>query len=193
MTRPAPEFVRMIPTKRLGDSGHTVHIQASTAECQQLAQAFDLIGISRLEAEVNIRRWRGPKGLAVDGTLSADVTQTCIVSLDDLPAQVVEPFQRRFLRAELLATEGSQEDVLVDPEADDPPDPWDGDAIDIGALVAEHFALGLDPYPRKPGVSIEKAQSGPKSRPKADLSTRDDELAKRPNPFAILKDRFPKA
>ena len=26
--------------------------------------------------------------------------------------------------------------------------------IDLGALTAEFFALGLDPYPRKPGVEF---------------------------------------
>ena len=35
---------------------------------------------------------------------------------------------------------------------EDEPDPIIDGKIDLGALAAEFFALGLDPYPRKPGV-----------------------------------------
>ncbi|HEY1452267.1 MAG TPA: DUF177 domain-containing protein, partial [Roseiarcus sp.] len=33
-------------------------------------------------------------------------------------------------------------------------DPVIDGKIDLGALTAEHFALGLDPYPRKPGAEF---------------------------------------
>ena len=37
-------------------------------------------------------------------------------------------------------------------------DPIVDGKIDLGALAAEFFALGLDPYPRKPGVSFESPE-----------------------------------
>ena len=40
-----------------------------------------------------------------------------------------------------------------------PPDPIIGGQIDLGALVAEFLALGLDPHPRKPGVEFEKPRN----------------------------------
>ena len=39
---------------------------------------------------------------------------------------------------------------------EDEPDPVIGGKIDLGALTAEFFALGLDPYPRKPGATFEQ-------------------------------------
>ena len=45
------------------------------------------------------------------------------------------------------------------------PDPIVGGRIDFGALTAEFLALGLDPYPRKPGVSFEAVQAGEDPRP----------------------------
>ena len=42
--------------------------------------------------------------------------------------------------------------VLLDGE--DAPDPIVDGKIDLGALAAEFLALGLDPYPRKPGVAF---------------------------------------
>ena len=36
----------------------------------------------------------------------------------------------------------------------EPPDEIVNGQIDLGALTAEFLALGLDPYPRKPGVDF---------------------------------------
>ena len=51
---------------------------------------------------------------------------------------------------------------LVEPlsaglETGDPPDPIIGGKIDLGALASEFLALGLDPYPRKPGAKFQPA------------------------------------
>ena len=37
----------------------------------------------------------------------------------------------------------------------DSPETFSGDTIDVGALAEEFFELAIDPYPRKPGVSLE--------------------------------------
>ena len=36
----------------------------------------------------------------------------------------------------------------------DPPEPVEDGHIDLGAVAAEFLALGLDPYPRKPGIAF---------------------------------------
>jgi hypothetical protein len=36
----------------------------------------------------------------------------------------------------------------------EPPDEIVNGQVDLGALTAEFLALGLDPYPRKPGVDF---------------------------------------
>ena len=43
-------------------------------------------------------------------------------------------------------------------EAEEPPDAIVDGKIDLGALAAEFLALGLDPYPRKPGASFESSE-----------------------------------
>ena len=53
---------------------------------------------------------------------------------------------------------------------EDEPDPLVDGKIDLGALAAEFFALGLDPYPRKPGVAFEPpAEPEPQATPFAVL------------------------
>jgi hypothetical protein len=54
----------------------------------------------------------------------------------------------------------------------DPPDPIVNGRIDLGALASEFLALGLDPYPRKPGVEFK--------------SLTEDADDARPSPFAVL-------
>jgi len=48
----------------------------------------------------------------------------------------------------------SEEPVTFSIADEDEPDPIIDGKIDIGALAAEFFALGLDPYPRKPGAQF---------------------------------------
>ena len=55
------------------------------------------------------------------------------------------------------AAETAPDDVVRMGERD-PPEPIENGRIDLGAVTAEFLALGLDPYPRKPGVAFE---SGP--------------------------------
>ena len=58
---------------------------------------------------------------------------------------------------------------------EDEPDPVIDGKIDLGALTAEFFALGLDPYPRKPGAVLdeERTNSEPTDSPFAALGQRD--------------------
>ena len=44
-----------------------------------------------------------------------------------------------------------------------------GGRIDFGALTAEFLALGLDPYPRKPGITFEPVVAGEEAGPFAGL------------------------
>ena len=56
---------------------------------------------------------------------------------------------------------------------EDEPDPIIEGKIDVGALAAEFFALGLDPYPRKPGVEfVALAESPPADSPFAALAAK---------------------
>ncbi|MEX6814044.1 hypothetical protein AB2C52_34490, partial [Pseudomonas aeruginosa] len=53
----------------------------------------------------------------------------------------------------------------TDAEDADIPDPIVGGRIDFGLLTAEFLALGIDPYPRKPGVVFEAVQLGEDVKP----------------------------
>jgi hypothetical protein len=60
-------------------------------------------------------------------------------------------------------------EVVIDLEADDPPDVLDGDSVDLGLYVVEHLALDIDPFPRRPGAVFEAPPALPETSPFAAL------------------------
>ena len=75
------------------------------------------------------------------------------------------PGKKSDRRRDLKALDDDVEpDLLIDID-DDPPDPLTGDNVDLGAVVAEFFALALDPYPRKPGAAFADAAEPQENAP----------------------------
>ena len=98
----------------------------------------------------------GQDGVRVSGAVHGELTQTCVVSLEPFAATVDEDIDVRFApRSEEDSVRGPKRETETFSIADeDEPDPIIEGKIDVGALAAEFFALGLDPYPRKPGVEF---------------------------------------
>lgn len=168
---PAPHgFRRLVTVAKVGESGHTSTIEAKPEELANIAEYLDLVALGSLKAEVQLNRWRG-KGLRVTGKLTADATQSCVVTLDPIEARVEAEFERRFLPEVDLEHEQSKEhEVFVDPEGEDPPEPLARD-IDLGEVIIEELSLNLDPYPRKAGVEFEDAATAaPRESPFAKLA-----------------------
>lgn len=173
---PAPHgFRRTIGVNKIGEQGLRQTIAATEPERAKIAEFLGLQQLSSFVAELDLKRWRA-KGVVVSGTFKADVVQTCVVTLDPLPAHVEGGFERRFEPPENVRgeVEGPSE-ILVDPLAEDPPEPM-GREVDLGEILVEELSLNLDPYPRKPGVEYQS--EAPEQR--------------RENPFAALAKLKPK-
>jgi uncharacterized metal-binding protein YceD (DUF177 family) len=127
-----------------------MRLEADEAERAALAEALELIGLDSLTADISVRPWRG-EGVRVMGTVRASLRQECVVTLEPVETTVEETFDVR-LHPDVVESET----VEVDPEAPDPPERMTSDMVDVGALALEHFVLGIDPYPRAPGVAFEQ-------------------------------------
>lgn len=149
-------FSYPIEVETVPEQGLDVSISADEAARQALAKADGLPAITSLEAEFHVAR----KGLAlfnVSGTVRAWVTQTCVVSLEPFESEIVEDVDVDFAESAAVLEATARAGSLVSPPGAperDPPDPIIDGTIDLGALAAEFLALGLDPYPRKPGVEF---------------------------------------
>jgi uncharacterized metal-binding protein YceD (DUF177 family) len=121
--------------------------QARTA----IAKRAGVIDVSRLEASFDVTR-HGRDGLRVVGEVSATVGQTCVVTLEPIEETIEEPVDLVFLPAR--AGEPTEEGEIEVPLEDEPEVLVD-DGVDLGAIATEFVVLGVDPYPRKPGVVFE--------------------------------------
>lgn len=141
-----PEFPRPLLLERIGAAGHDLTVTADATECAALAIRMHLPAIQSLACRFRVRTGPGDRFVA-EGQLRASVTQTCIVSLDDFPVEVVEDFVVHFVPA---GTEDEDPDLDAVDEI-----PYAGDTIDLGEAASEQLALALDPYPRKPGAALD--------------------------------------
>lgn len=136
-----------------------------------IAKSLDLVALPRFTAEVRLTQWLD--GLELKGRWDADVTYRCGISLDAFDDSLEGDIAIRAVPATSPAAvqedEGDAETELT-LDSVDPPDILDGDILDVGALLVEHLALELDPFPRKPGAVFE---APPAEDP--------------PSPFAVLK------
>ncbi len=152
-------FSRVVRVDSLPKEGQTVTIEANAAERKALAAFLKLPSIEALGASLALMR-SGSGGVRVTGAVHAELTQVCVVSLEPFPATIDEEIDLRFAPR---ADDGAARRAAAEPQTfsmteEGEPDPIVDGKIDLGALAAEFFALGLDPYPRKPGVSFESPQ-----------------------------------
>ena len=157
MTKAAP-FSRVVRVDALPPEGQTVTIEATPAEREALASFYELPAIAALTATLRLEPW-GRGGGRVAGSVRGALTQICVVSLEPFPATVDEAIDVRFA-PQAGADSGfptAKETQTLSLNDEDEPDPVIDGKIDLGALAAEFFALGLDPYPRKPGAAFEQS------------------------------------
>lgn len=160
-----PVDVRAVPPK-----GTSVLIEPDEGRRAALARALDVVSVDALRAELLVRPWGGD-GMMVEGEIRASVVQRCVVTLDPVAADIVAPVEATFAPegSPLLAGPDALE-FEVDMEAADPPEPFDGRSIDLGAVVAEFLSLALDPYPRRAGAELPDAARDASTHPFAALS-----------------------
>lgn len=194
--------------------GVDVKRTATADERQALAQSFGLPAIHSLDA--TFRLSGTAKRVKLRGEVRARVEQICVVTLEPFESDVTEEIEVDFAaerprrdtddwgeeadiprarsdRSNASRRKPEPENRVADlrvPETD-PPDAIVDGHIDLGSLAAEFLALGLDPYPRKPGVAFalgdddmddaiagEPAAHGEPANPM--------EKAGKPSPFAKL-------
>jgi uncharacterized metal-binding protein YceD (DUF177 family) len=133
-------------------------IAATDAELTAIAGMLDLVALKRLVLSYRLDRVGGSR-LRLTGQLQADVTQTCVVTLDSVETQIEVPVAVEFWPAarveelERSAEETGGEGLLDWPEA-----VVDG-RIDLGPVIYETLATSLDPYPKRPGASFDRLQN----------------------------------
>jgi uncharacterized metal-binding protein YceD (DUF177 family) len=160
---PVGPLTRPIDIIHMPAKGTEVHVHATAEECAALARDFKIPAIRALSGDFIIDKTA--KGIRVRGRVKADITQTCVATLEDFDSTVDEEVEVDFAQPE-----GMPAAPPTDEYDFEPPDEIVNGKIDLGALTAEFLALGLDPYPRKPGVAFEQGEEAKEESPFAALA-----------------------
>lgn len=159
---------------RLGQSGDTVSFAATPEERAAIARWSGVGAVEAFSARADLRKL-SPSRFALDFTLTADVVQSCVLTLEPVPAHIERRFARemhfagpiRRGEAPPLASE-----AIVAPEEDEPPEEITSLHYDLAGPVLEEYILSLEPYPRAKGAEF-GLETPPDDRPES--------------PFAALK------
>lgn len=155
-------------TMRLSETGRGKVKRSLSPDDAQLPVIAKRIGVDSLKslsAEVVVSSWMD--GAELRGSLTAEIIQTCGVSLEPIEETVCGVFDVRILPADSDNLPDPEADI--DPEADDPPDVLEGEEIDLAAYVVEHLALEIDPFPRKADAVFEPPEIEGETSPFAAL------------------------
>jgi len=156
----APEFSFVLAVDKIPAGGMEVTLKAREPECRALAERFGLLDITKLQAELSVNRQSNDDTIAVSGPMRAEIIQSCVVTLEPLSAIIDKRIETLYVPPNLVDPDNENIEAL------------ENGLIDLGELVAQHLGTGLDPYPRKPGLSFVEAEYGESVKPE--------------NPFAKL-------
>ncbi|MDX2308336.1 MAG: DUF177 domain-containing protein [Hyphomicrobium sp.] len=160
----------------ISDAGLRVVRTATPAERAALAAALALPSIEALEVTYRIEPDRHHL-YRMTGRLRADLTQTCVVSLEPVAAVVEEEIdvvfvdQRSDTDDEASDAEEADREILSGPDEE----LIENGRFHVGQIVYEVLSAGLDPYPRKAGAEFDWTDAKAAAESAAS------------NPFAVLK------
>lgn len=145
------EFSRPVKARRLPPA--PLVLTADAEERAALAQRFGVIAVEALRAEVSLRPDK--QAILAEGSLVADLVQTCGVSGEDFPVRIEETLALRFVPR---APPTEEEIELTAEECDEIE--FEGESLDLGEAVAQSLGLAIDPYARGPSADAVRKQAG---------------------------------
>lgn len=142
----APEFSRVVEVDEIGPNGRELTLAAEPGERAALARRFGLEDLTDFEGKARLTAL-GEGRVRLKVTFSADVIQSCVITLDPVASHISDQFEVTY--APVPRNEDDAE-VVIDMDAEDPPEALLEGKIDIGEMMAQHLAMQIDPYPRAP-------------------------------------------
>ena len=140
-------FSHAVLARDIPPGGKRFRVQADEEERARLAAALDILEVTALSGDLEIHPV-ATQAFRVCGRLEARVVQTDVVTLDPVAQAVAEDVDVTLMPAEQQGRGPDRGEVFVDVAEEDGPDLFHNGRIDLGVLLTEHLALGLDPYPR---------------------------------------------
>jgi uncharacterized metal-binding protein YceD (DUF177 family) len=144
------------------EAGLHIAMEADADVRAALARSAGLRELDLLQASFDLRRTGA--GLHVEGEVTANVGQNCVVTLEPVSQNLHEAIDLIFTPSApgSLADRDGETSVGLTDAAE--AEPLIGGIVDLGAIATEYFLLGIDPYPRKEGAVFDP---GPQEAPES--------------------------
>lgn len=173
-------FPRAVAISTIPRNGYQATLTLNDDEKAAICQFYNLLDVLRFEAEMTLTK-RTTTKFVVEGRLKAKVHQPCVVSHAAVETVIDEEINLVLLpedEFDRFIERKDEDGSLIISLEDDIPDTYQGDKIELGVLVLEHLALGLNPYPQAEGAALaEGADDGElRQNPFASLASLKDKL-----------------
>ena len=150
----APEFSRVYVYEDLEEGVYQVQLVANDTERAALAKRFGLLELSHLSANITLTKEPDPsQPIKMSAHIRGNVVQECVVSLAPVASVIEEQVTCAFAPND--DTQQDKMEIDIDPNVEDPPEPVIDGRFDAGELIAEHFGLHLEPFPRAEGAEFD--------------------------------------
>ena len=145
-----PEFSRPIAAAAVDARPHARQLEASAGERAALASRFDLVALDLLKADLSLQLDQARSAIRVRGSFEAEVVQTCVVTLEPVPARLVETVDLLYSlgHQDAPGDAGARVEVGVEVGTDEESEPIGPEGLDLGEALAQLLSVALDPYPR---------------------------------------------
>ena len=146
------DFGHRLTLDRIRD-GDRLDLVADAEECAAICERLGLASLDRLDAHAVLTR--DGERIGASGRLKSALEQRCVATGEPLPVHLDEAFELHFVPApapggEEVELDATELELLF----------HDGQAIDLGAAIADSLALALDPYPRSANAGEVLKQAG---------------------------------
>lgn len=180
------EWTYRLDADEIGPGGRTLVLEPDARERFLIADRLKILSVDSLSAKMSLLRTQSGLVIRVTGTLKAQVSQTCVLTLDPVQDWIEEEFEAcyadpeqavLFVREKARRASGQveEEGMSILSEFDDPEPLYNGQ-LDLADLVVQYLSLAINPYPK-----LERDDEG-------DTGTTGDEIPSGTrNPFESLK------
>lgn len=144
------------------DGGLAIDRSLEAADRAALARQLDILEVKAARLKGRLRA-AGAGAYRLEGQITADVAQACVVTLDPVPERVVIALAIDFvpeLHAPPIPEVATDEDL-----EDETPlsEPIVNGEIDLGEIVFQEIAAALDPFPRLADATLDQTEAAPKA------------------------------
>lgn len=185
---PSPEWSYLIDEEDAGTAVIKLSLEPNAEEKSALAERLNLVSLDSLKAEIAFEKQSGGMITHITGRLEADLTQSCVVTLEPVQDHVEENFEAWYADPEKAVsfakerrdrkTEKTETELEMLEEWEDPEPAIEG-KINLGEMVTQYLSLAINPYPHAEGVEPPEEE---------DKIIHEEIPEARKNPFAALKD-----